>query len=89
MTLEGWSQEVVRPVMDKHPYAWAVFVPYIVVTTFAVLNLFIGIVVDAMQQQSDEERDEEDEREHNEIISEIRELRQEIRALKDAKEQSS
>ena len=88
MTLEGWSQEVVRPVLEKHPHAWAVFVPYIVVTTFAVLNLFIGIVVDAMQQQSDGERDIEDEREHNEVIAEIRALREEVRALRDSKDAS-
>ena len=85
MTLEGWSGEVVRPVMEKHPYAWAVFVPYIIVVTFAVLNLFIGIVVDAMQSQSDEARDEESEREYNHIISEIRELRSEVRALREPK----
>ncbi len=81
MTLEGWSGEVVRPVMADHPYAWAVFVPYIVVVTFAVLNLFIGIVVDAMQSQADEARDEESEREYNHIIAEIRSLRSEVRAL--------
>lgn len=82
MTLEGWSGEVVRPVMAKHPYAWAVFVPYIVVCAFAVLNLFVGIVVDAMQQQSVEKREEEAEREYNHILSEIRELRREVRDLR-------
>ncbi|MFT5511491.1 MAG: voltage-gated sodium channel [Hyphomicrobiaceae bacterium] len=82
MTLEGWSGEVVRPVMKDHPYAWAVFVPYIIVVTFAVLNLFIGIVVDAMQSQSDEERDEESEREYKHIISEIHILRDEIREMR-------
>ena len=81
MTLEGWSGEVVRPVMKDHPYAWALFVPYIVVVTFAVLNLFIGIVVDAMQSQSDEIRDEESEREYNHIIAEIQSLRSEMREL--------
>lgn len=40
---------IVRPVMEVYPYAWAFFVPFIVVTTFTVLNLFIGIVVSAMQ----------------------------------------
>ncbi|MGH1399481.1 MAG: ion transporter [Alphaproteobacteria bacterium] len=48
MTLEGWSQEIVRPVMDVYPYAWLFFIPFIIVTSFAVLNLFIGIIVDAM-----------------------------------------
>ncbi len=54
MTLEGWSGEIVRPVMEVYPWAWAFFVPYIVLVTFMVLNLFIGIIVDAMQHQDDE-----------------------------------
>jgi voltage-gated sodium channel len=40
MTLESWSMGIVRPVMEVHPWAWAFFVPFILVTTFAVLNLF-------------------------------------------------
>ncbi len=56
MTLEGWSGEIVRPVMDKYPWAWLFLVPYIILATFMVLNLFIGIIVDAMQQQAAEER---------------------------------
>ena len=50
MTLESWSMGIVRPVMKEFPLAWLFFVPFILVTTFAVLNLFIGIIVDAMQQ---------------------------------------
>jgi voltage-gated sodium channel len=49
MTLESWSMGVVRPTMELFPYAWVFFVPFIIVTSFAVLNLFIGIIVDAMQ----------------------------------------
>ena len=55
MTLESWSMGIVRPVMEKHPYAWAFFVPFILCTTFTVLNLFIGIVVAAMQSEHDAE----------------------------------
>jgi len=51
MTLESWSMGIVRPVMETHPFAWAFFVPVIVLTAFTVLNLFIGIIVDAMQRQ--------------------------------------
>jgi voltage-gated sodium channel len=48
MTLESWSMGIVRPVMDVYPYAWIFFIPFIAVTTFTVLNLFIGIIVDAI-----------------------------------------
>jgi len=49
MTLESWSMGVVRPTMDLFRWAWAFFLPFIIVTSFAVLNFFIGIIVDSMQ----------------------------------------
>lgn len=51
MTLESWSMGIVRPVMELYPFAWAFFVPFILVTSFAVINLFIGVIVDSMQTQ--------------------------------------
>ena len=49
MTLESWSMGVVRPTMDLFPWAWTFFLPFIIITSFAVLNFFIGIIVDSMQ----------------------------------------
>ena len=50
MTLESWSMGIVRPVMAQHPWAWAFFVPFIIIATFTILNLFIGIIVSTMQE---------------------------------------
>ena len=55
MTLESWSMGIVRPVMEVMPWAWAFFVPFIVVTSFAVLNLFIALIVNSMQMLHEEE----------------------------------
>jgi voltage-gated sodium channel len=52
MTLESWSMSIVRPIMEVYPWAWAFFVPFIVVATFTILNLFIGIIVSTMQELS-------------------------------------
>ena len=49
MTLESWSMGIVRPVMETYPYAWVFFVPFIMVTTFAVVNLLVGLIVNSMQ----------------------------------------
>jgi voltage-gated sodium channel len=51
MTLESWSMGIVRPVMERFPYAWAFFIPFILVATFTMLNLFIGVIVSAIQSQ--------------------------------------
>jgi voltage-gated sodium channel len=52
MTLESWSMGIVRPVMEVFPFAWAFFIPFIVIATFTILNLFIGIIVSTMQELS-------------------------------------
>jgi len=52
MTLESWSMGIVRPVMEQYPYAWMFFIPFILVATFTMLNLFIAIIVNAMQSQA-------------------------------------
>ena len=59
MTLESWSMGIVRPVMEVYPYAWAFFIPFIMVTTFAVVNLLVGLIVNSMQDAHHEEENAE------------------------------
>ena len=89
MTLEGWTNDVARPVMQNHPYAWVFFVVYIVITTFMVLNLFIGVVVNAMQEEASkadaEEREVEREMIQEEaapILAAVKSLRTEVAELR-------
>ena len=96
MTLESWSMGIVRPVMDVFPLAWLYFIPFILLTTFAVLNLFIAVVVDAMQEMqrvedeqktgaeevSVESRSGDEARSTALILSELRELRAEVADLR-------
>jgi voltage-gated sodium channel len=85
MTLESWSMGIVRPVMEAFPWAWILFVPFIIITAFAVLNLFIGVIVDAMQNQHNADAHTEREAmaaETSAILSEVRELRAEITDLR-------
>ncbi|MBX2805616.1 MAG: ion transporter [Hyphomicrobiales bacterium] len=91
MTLEGWADNFVIPVMEKHPYSWIFFIVFMLVTSFTVLNLFIGIIVDAMQREqlvedaADRVRDEAREEANFEtIMAELHALRTEIHALKGA-----
>ena len=60
MTLESWSMGIVRPVMEAYPYAWAFFVPFIIMTTYTVINLVVGIIVGAMEEKAIEEGTKED-----------------------------
>lgn len=56
MTLESWSMGISRPVMETFPYAWLFFVPFILVATFTILNLFIAIIVNAMQTFAEQDQ---------------------------------
>ena len=85
MTLESWSMGIVRPVMEVYPYAWAFFVPFILCTTFVILNLFIGIVVSAMQAEHEAEAKAERDMIHDEtatLLEELRALRLEVGELR-------
>tara|TARA_R110002073_G_scaffold21465_4_gene75623 strand:+ start:5721 stop:6602 length:882 start_codon:yes stop_codon:yes gene_type:complete len=84
MTLEGWAADLALPVMEYHPWAWAFFLVFIVLTSFAILNLFIAIIVDSLQSKhfdAEEERDAEVGEDVIELQSEIAGLRTEIAGL--------
>ena len=88
MTLESWSMGIVRPVMKTYPYAWVFFITFILMTSFAILNLFIGIIVDAMQSQNTEEEElikseaKKSKGERDQIHNELIALRQELAEMR-------
>jgi voltage-gated sodium channel len=65
LTLEGWP-DIMRATLETHPYAWMFFVPFVLIATFAILNLVVAVIVDSMQSgvqavvaEEDQKRDEE------------------------------
>ena len=89
MTLESWSMGISRPVMAQFPYAWLFFVSFILIATFTMLNLFIAIIVNAMQTFSEDEHQDtvaaiDQTRAHIEqdLHAEVRALRGEIAELR-------
>ena len=83
---------IVRPVMAVHPNAWLFFVPFIITTSFTVLNLFIALMVNSMQslqsQTNDSVRAEaavaHEEREM--LARQIEQLAEEVRSVRAALE---
>ena len=93
MTMDGWRFEVVQKVIDDgHPYAWVFFLSFIFIASFAVLNLFIALFVEALQAEAEamqeeqieqlEEDAEEAHAEREEILEVLRDLKAEIAELK-------
>lgn len=88
MTLESWSMGIARPVMEAFPYAWIYFVSFILVSSFTILNIFIGIIVNtmhALEVEAEHERAAETEsrahRERQELLREIRGLGERLARL--------
>ena len=72
MTLESWSMGIVRPVMEVYPYAWAFFVPFIMVTTFAVVNLLVGLIVNSMQEAHGVEENQRTDAYRDEVLGRLK-----------------
>ena len=90
MTLESWSMVIVRPVMIDYPMAWAFFVPFIVITAFSVLNLFIGLLVNTMQSAVEADTEAEFEKlralvreETDQVDAHVIELSEQIKELRE------
>jgi voltage-gated sodium channel len=83
MTLEGWP-DLAREVMQTHPVAWIFFITFIVLSSWVVLNLVIGVVVDSMQSVTREQEVEleiEILRNQAKMMEEIAALRRELADL--------
>ena len=89
MTLESWSMGIVRPVMQAFPFAWIFFVLFILVATFTMLNLFIGVIVETMQTLHASSADDQPTTESSggdeprSVADEIRALRKAVSELND------
>ena len=85
MTMDGWSSGFVRPMSETHPYAWIFFLIFIFLTAYTILNLFIGIIVNAMQEQHQQSISDLGQATHRETVKieeHVAALRSEIEELK-------
>ena len=85
MTLESWSMGIVRPVMETYAYAWLFFVPFIMVTTFAVVNLLVGLIVNSMQDAHNAEDVEKTDTYRDEVLARLTAIEKRVNGDTDAK----
>ena len=86
MTGEAWP-DIAREVMAEDPSAWIFFVVFILVMTFAVLNLFLAVVVSGMESvETLAEHEKESDAEMMAILTSLREdltaVREELAATR-------
>lgn len=68
LTLEGWP-DIMRETLETHPYAWLFFVPFVLIATFAILNLVVAVIVDSMQSGVQAAVAEEDEKRDTQLLT--------------------
>ena len=82
MTLDGWSMDMCRPIMETYPYAWIYFVPFVTISAFIVLNIVVGIVVNSISEVSSQmSSSKQGDPTKEEIINEIQEVRKHLSKL--------
>ena len=81
ITLEGWI-EVMASAMALHDWAWIYFVSYVIIATFVVVNLFIAIIINNLDEAKSERLQElQNPASREEILREIRSTQESLRRL--------
>ncbi len=81
ITLEGWTV-VMLTAMDLNPLAWIYFVSFVVMGTFVVINLFIAIIINNLDDAKLERlRELEEPVTREELLREIRTTRDALQRL--------
>ena len=74
---DGWGDTIAR-LQDHNPYAWVFVIGFTIIAAFAVLNLFIGVIVEAVQAAPQEE-----------IKEEIEEVQEDVVEIQEAQEDAA
>lgn len=71
---DGWGDTITR--LDaRYPFAWAFVLSFTIIGAFAVLNLFVGVIVEAVQNAP-----------HTAVKEELDDVQEEVEGIHDAQE---
>ncbi|CAG7605295.1 hypothetical protein PAESOLCIP111_00792 [Paenibacillus solanacearum] len=73
--------DIVRPLLDVMPWSWIYFVVFILLGTFVIFNLFVGVIVSNIEKVEREDR-EEDHAELAALRTDLKFMRDELREIK-------
>lgn len=86
MTLESWSMGIARPVIAVFPYAWMYFISFILVSSFIVMNVIVGVVVNAIGELSENAKKQQELKniqQSTELELELNKLKAQIAVVED------
>ena len=80
MTFEDWT-DVMYETMSVYSFSWLYYLTFIFLTTFAFLNMVIGIVVNVMENEHAEERKEQAQADGEPTIEDLSRQIEELKTL--------
>lgn len=88
---------IAQPILEAHPYAWVYFLVITIILAFVLINLFVAVVVTALQRAIVSDKDplemrvsqemkmlDRDENTLNELKTQIQELKDMVKGLKES-----
>lgn len=81
MTLDSWSMDICRPIMQTHPYAWVYFIPFVIISSFVILNIVVGIVVNSISDVTNSRKASKIKDDDSAIEDEIHEVKAHLNTL--------
>ena len=89
VTLEDWT-DIMYAALDHHWWAWTYFVSFVVVGTFVVINLFIAVVINSLDEaKQDRLRELATPPTHAELLAELSRTRDTLARLQDRLERGA
>lgn len=89
VTLEDWT-DVMYTAMEMNPYSWLFFVSFVVVGTFVIINLFIAVVLNNLDEAKKESLAElQKPTSKDELLKELRQTQEMLQRLQAKVENTS
>lgn len=79
LTLDSWANGMMRPMLDSTPWAWIYFILFVLLGSFIVMNLIIGVIVTNLDRADNEGKPQQAVADQD---SQLQALRQEVGELK-------
>lgn len=75
ITLDSWSSGIMRTILEDMPFAWVYFISFVIIGAFIIINLFVGVVVNNVQEAAKDEEVDPMKIKLNEVQAELKEIR--------------
>ena len=81
MSFDSWFSGITRPILNVFPWAWVYFISFALVSTYVIMNIIIGILVNSIEEtrsQNEEQAEDSVKKQLQVISAQLAEIKQRI-----------